>query len=98
MVRTPCEMVPSTPARVAYRVLKSFVDSCCRLACKASFCSLGRIVTVRRTRRSDCVQSLRLGQAWQSVVENLILMTSLVRLSIAGVQLLLVCPSGQVAC
>src|SRR5215469_13741797 len=27
MVRTPCEIVPSTPARVAYRVLKSLVLS-----------------------------------------------------------------------
>ena len=38
----------------------------------------------------------RLGQVPQSVVANLILMTSLSRRSMAGVQLLLVFPSGQV--
>src|SRR5687768_17235685 len=38
------------------------------------------------------------GQTWQSVIVNLILITSFLNLSTAGVQLLLVLPIGQIAC
>jgi hypothetical protein len=44
------------------------------------------------------MHSDRLGQGVQSVSENLILITWFLRLSTAGVQLLLVRPAGQVAC
>ena len=51
-----------------------------------------RIALVERTQRSRCAQRP------QSLVENLILTTSLRRPSTAGVQLMLVRPAGQVAC
>jgi hypothetical protein len=86
------------PARLAYTWANSLVCSCSRLSFNARYCSCGRIVTVRRVWRIDWVHSDRDGQAWQSVVENLILMTSFFRRSLAGVQLLLVCPFGHVAC
>src|SRR5712692_2780775 len=86
------------PARLAYTWVNSLVCSCSRLRIKARYCSCGRIVTVRRVWRIDCVHSERDEHTWQSVVENLILITSFFRLSMAGVQLLLVCPSGHVAC
>ncbi len=53
---------------------------------------------VRRAERIDWVHYDRDGHAWQSVIENLILITSFFRLSIAGIQLMLVCPSGHRAC
>jgi hypothetical protein len=43
---------------------------------------------------SERIQWTWTGQRPQSVVENLILITSLVRLSMAGVQLILRCPRG----
>src|SRR5947209_489048 len=46
---------------------------------------------------SERIQWTWLGQRPQAVVEDLILITSLVRLSMAGVQLILRCPSGQTA-
>jgi hypothetical protein len=74
-----------------------------RLASKASDELLGalhvgqtaRIVMVRRLYFfSERIQWTWLGQRPQSVVENLILITSWVRLSMAGVQLILRCPRG----
>ena len=70
-----------------------------RVARSASYCSWGRTVMVRRgDALRDRMQSARWGQGPQSFVENLILMTWLRRLSMAGVQLMLVRPAGQVAC
>ena len=43
------------------------------------------------------VQFSQRAQAWQSVVANLILITGFLNLSMAGVQLLLVLPIGQIA-
>src|SRR6266849_6198286 len=91
-------MVPSIPAREALVWANSLVVSRSRLCFKAKYCSCGRIVTVRRVWRLEWVHSERDGHTWQPVVENLILITSLVRLSMAGVQRRLLCPSGHVAC
>src|SRR6266516_2892564 len=55
-----------------------------------------------RNRRFDAfseqIQWIWRGQRTQAVVENLILITSLVLLSMAGVQLILLCPWRQIAC
>ena len=48
-------------------------------------------------RWGSAVHRLRLGQGWQSVVPNLILMTWFLKWSMAGLQLVLVLPMGQVA-
>ena len=57
------------------------------------------MVSVRRGARFfERVHWGKHGQDRQSLLENFILMTSLVRWSIAGVQLMLVFPAGQVAC
>ncbi len=88
--------VPSIPARRAYSALYSVVAACCRALCNALYCCSGRSVTVRRCSLPR-VHKCKLGQVGQSERENLILMTALSRPSIAGVQELLVLPSGQVA-
>jgi len=70
-----------------------------RAAWSASCWACGRIVMVRRLYFfAERIQWTCRGQRPQAVLENLILITSLVRLSMAGVQLLLCWPSGQIAC
>ena len=69
-----------------------------RLARSAWYGSRWRIVIVRRAYFFfERMQRWRLAQARQSWLENLTLMTWLVRLSTAGVQLMPVFPAGQVA-
>lgn len=68
-----------------------------RPARRASCWACGRMVIVRRggvERVHDCW----LAPSWQSVVANLILMTSFLKRSIAGVQLVLRLPTGHIAC
>src|SRR5256714_13031814 len=70
-----------------------------RAACKASYASFGRTVSVRRWYFvMEWMQRVRLGHAPQSLVESLILVTLFFRLSMAGLHLMLVFPAGQVAC
>ena len=93
------EIVASIPSRSAYCLAKAGVFCRRRVAWSASCWACGRMVRVRRLYFfSERIQWTWRGQRPQSVVENLILITSLVRLSMAGVQLILRCPSGQIAC
>src|SRR5947209_18241647 len=97
--RTPCEIVASLPERAAYCLVKAGVVCRSRAACKAWYCSCGRTESSRRgTLDWEWVHCVWEGQAWQSLVEKRILMLSFFRLSMVGVQLMLVCPCGQVAC
>src|SRR5205823_14753800 len=90
---TPYEIVASIPAHRAYCLANAGLCSRRRAACNASCCSWGRTVINRRgVAECEDVQLVRRGQLRQSVVEKRILITSLLRLSMAGVQLLLVCP------
>src|SRR2546426_5430487 len=61
MPRTPCESVPSMPARRAYRLRNSGVCCSCRRACKAECAACGRRCSTRPV-VWDRVQSLRTGQ------------------------------------
>src|SRR5713101_5035553 len=61
MPRTPCESVPSMPARRAYRLRNSDVCCSCRRACKAECAACGRRCSTRPV-VWDRVQSLRTGQ------------------------------------
>jgi hypothetical protein len=70
--RTPCAIVPSTPAHFAYSCLNSSDFSLRRAVSNAAYRSRGRTGMVRRCAR---VHRLRLAHAWQSFLENLILMT-----------------------
>jgi hypothetical protein len=96
--RTPCEIVPSMPARRRYSLARARRRSRCRAAWTAWSCASGRTVRLRRGRlrvARGLMHRARLGQTAQSFSENLILITAFVRLSTAGVQLLLAHPSGQ---
>jgi hypothetical protein len=82
---------------ILWQRLVSFVDGERLEALHAG--QTARMVMVRRLYFfSERIQWTWRGQRPQSLVENLILITSLVRLSMAGVQLILRCPSGQIAC
>jgi hypothetical protein len=90
--RTPWEIVPSMPARCPYRAAQVGLRSRCRAARRAGYWASGRSVRLRRGNwRFACglMHCTRLGQAVQSVSANLILITAFLRLSTAGVPLLL---------
>ena len=68
----PCERVPSITARLAYAAAYSGVCSCARRSLSASYCSLDRTVIARRAYLfCERRHRGRLGQARQSVLENL---------------------------
>src|SRR5436853_7327752 len=94
----PRYSVPSMPARLAYVATNSAVFSRWRAACKASYASFGRTVSVRGWYFvMEWMQRVRLGHAPQSLVESLILVTLFFRLSRAGIHLMLVLPAEQVS-
>ena len=82
--RTPCAIVPSTPARRAYSAAKSAVCSRARPTRSASCWASGRIVIARRA-EIERVHCGRSGQVRQSTTANLILITGVVPRASAGV-------------
>src|SRR5688500_11182470 len=98
-VRTAREMVPSTPALLVYSALNSAVLSRSRAAVSASWCSLGllMVTVLLLSSFTERMHNSLLGQGMQSLPENFIFITLLSCLSMAGVQLRLCLPSGQVA-
>jgi hypothetical protein len=98
-VRTPRDIVPSIPDRRSYSLLNVLLSSLWRAACNARYCASLRTVSVRLGYFfCECTHLLNNSQRRQSLLENLILITSLVRLSMASLQLRLVLPAGHVAC
>ena len=92
MPHTPCESVPSMPARRAYHLRNSAVSCSCRRACRAACAACGRRCNTRPV-VWDRVQSLRTGQFAHTSGAK----TTSIRLP-ARLQRELCCPCGQVAC
>ena len=91
----PCEMLPSTPARLPYCFFQISVCICSRLCCMASKCACGWVIKARLF--FERVHNLWASQLWQSLSAKR-MYTAGLSLSRCSRQVLEVFPWGQVAC